>query len=70
MRLTAVLLRADDAALQQRVCENAKTVKQYSAAADWLQQESAYLRKIARLLDTTGGCLAPIRSLPTPANDR
>lgn len=67
MRLTAVLLREDDAALQQRVCENAKTVKQYSAAADWLQQESAYLRKMARLLDTAGGRLTVVVERCQPA---
>ncbi len=57
VRLTAVLLREDDAALQQRVCENERTAKTYADAADWLQRESAYLRKIARLLDTAGGLL-------------
>jgi hypothetical protein len=55
MRLTAVLLREDDTALQQRVCENERTAKTYSDAADWLQRESAYLRKMARLLETAGG---------------
>jgi hypothetical protein len=29
-------------------------------AADWLQRESAYLRKIARLLDTAGGRLSVV----------
>ena len=60
MRLTAVLLREDDAALQQRVCENERTAKTYADAADWLQRESAYLRKIARLLDTAGGRLSAV----------
>lgn len=55
VRLTAVLLGEDDAALQQRVCANDRSVKDYTAAADWLQRESAYLRKVARLLDTAGG---------------
>lgn len=55
VRLTAVLLREDDATLQERVCATERSVKDYTAAADWLQRESAYLRKVARLLDTGGG---------------
>jgi hypothetical protein len=58
VRLTAVLLREDDVTLQQRVCENERTTKTYSEAVDWLQRESAYLRKIARLLDKAGGRLS------------
>jgi hypothetical protein len=54
-RLMAVLLREDDAALHQRVCENERSAKTYSDAADWLQRESAYLRKVSRLLDTAAG---------------
>jgi hypothetical protein len=54
VRLTAVLLREDDAALEQRVCGSERSVKVYADAADWLQRESAYLRKVARLLDTAG----------------
>ena len=60
VRLTAVLQREDDATLERRVCENERTVKTYSSAADWLQRESAYLRKIARLLDTAGGRLTAV----------
>jgi division protein CdvB (Snf7/Vps24/ESCRT-III family) len=59
-RLTAVLLQEDDAALQHRVCESDRTVKTYAAAADWLARESAYLRKMARLLDTAGGRLSAV----------
>lgn len=55
VRLTAVLLGEDDGALQERVCANERTVKDYAAAANWLQRESTYLRKVARLLDTAGG---------------
>jgi len=36
----AVLLHEDDAALEQRVCENERSVKVYTDAADWLQRES------------------------------
>jgi hypothetical protein len=60
VRLTAVLLQEDDATLQRRVCENDKTVKTYASAADWLARESAYLRNIARLLDTAGGRLSVV----------
>jgi hypothetical protein len=60
VRLTAVLLREDDIALERRVCSTAQTVKTYTSAADWLQRESAYLRKIARLLDTAGGRLTTV----------
>lgn len=60
VRLAAVLLQEDDATLQRRVCENDKTVKTYASAADWLTRESAYLRKIARLLDTAGGRLSNV----------
>ncbi len=55
VRLTAMLLREDDAMLQERVCANERSVKDYTAAADWPQRESAYLRKVARLLDIAGG---------------
>ena len=60
VRLTAVLLREDDSGLERRVCESERSVKTYSAAADWLQRESAYLRKVARLLDTAGGRLTSV----------
>jgi hypothetical protein len=60
VRLTAVLLREDDSALERRVCENERTVKTYAGAAEWLQRESAYLRRVARLLDTAGGRLSVV----------
>ena len=60
MRLTSVLLREDDTALQARVCADQRSVKTYADAADWLQRESAYLRKVARLLDTAGGRLVTV----------
>lgn len=52
VRLTSVLLREDDTALERRVCESDRSVKTYADAADWLQRESASMRKTARLLDT------------------
>ena len=55
VRLTAVLLGESDESLKQRVCEDARSIRVYSAAADWLQRESVYLRKVARLLDTASG---------------
>ena len=60
VRLTAVLLGEDDAALEQRVCENERATKVYADAADWLQRESAYLRKVARMLDTAGGRISAV----------
>ena len=60
VRLTAVLLADDDSALEQRVCADERSVKIYTDAADWLQRESAYLRRIARLLDTAGGRLGTV----------
>jgi hypothetical protein len=60
IRLTSVLLRHDDVALEGRVCENDKTAKTYADAADWLQRESVYLRKIARLLETASGWLSVV----------
>jgi hypothetical protein len=54
-RLMAVLLREDDSALHQRVCESDRAAKTYADAADWLQRESVYLRKVSRLLDTAAG---------------
>lgn len=54
-RLMAVLLREDDSALHQRVCESERTARTYSDAAAWLQRESVYLRKVSRLLDTAAG---------------
>jgi hypothetical protein len=43
-------------------------VKTYVSAADWLQRESAYLRKMARLLDTANARLASVltRCAPQP----
>jgi hypothetical protein len=60
MRFTSVLLREDDIALEKRVCADARSVKTYSSAADWLQRESAYLRRVARLLETAGGRLTAV----------
>lgn len=60
VRLTAVLLADDDTALEQRVCSDERSRKTYTDAADWLQRESAYLRKVARLLDTAGGRLTSV----------
>jgi hypothetical protein len=60
VRLTAVLLQEDNTTLQRRVCENDKTVKTYTTAADWLAREPAYLRKVARLLDTAGDRLSAV----------
>jgi hypothetical protein len=54
-RLMAVLLREDDSALHQRVCESERAAKTYADAADWLQRESVYRRKVSRLLDTAAG---------------
>jgi hypothetical protein len=62
VRLTSVLLREDDSTLERRVCENERSAKTYADAADWLQRESAYLRKIAQLLDTAGGRLSAVLS--------
>jgi hypothetical protein len=59
-RLTAVVLREDDVTLEHRVCESERSFKTYSSAADWLQRESAYLRKMARLLDTAGERLSAV----------
>lgn len=60
VRLTAVLLGEDDAALEQRACGDERTRKTYSAAAEWLVRESAYLRRVAKLLDTAGGRLTSV----------
>ncbi|MGH3427487.1 MAG: hypothetical protein ACRD3Q_19905 [Terriglobales bacterium] len=60
VRLTAVLLREDDATLQARVCEDDKSVKTYANAAEWLRRESAHLRRVAGLLDTAGGRLTAV----------
>jgi hypothetical protein len=55
-----VLLADDDAALEQRVCGDERSVKVYADAANWLQRESVYLRRVARLLDTAGGRLTSV----------
>jgi hypothetical protein len=60
MRLTAELLLEDDSTLERRVCQNDKTVKTYTTAAERLAPESAYLRKAARLLDAAGGRLSAV----------
>jgi hypothetical protein len=59
-RLMGVLLREDDATLERRVCESEKSAKTYAEAAEWMQRESAYLRKVARLLDIAGGRVAAV----------
>lgn len=59
-RLTAVLPGEDDSALEQRVCGKERSVKVYADATDWLARESAYLRKVARLLDTAGGRVSAV----------
>lgn len=60
VRLTAVILAEADSDLEQRVCGDDRARKTYSAAADWLQRESAYLRKVSRLLDAAGGRLTAV----------
>jgi hypothetical protein len=55
-----VLLREDDAELERRICENEKSAKTYARAATRLQRESAYLRRVARLLETAGGRVAAV----------
>jgi hypothetical protein len=60
VRLMTVLLRENDAELERRVCENEQSARTYVQAANWLQRESAYLRKMARLLETAGGRLASV----------
>lgn len=57
-RLTAVLMREHDAALERHVCESERSMRTCSHAADWLQRESTYLRKMARLLDQAGESLS------------
>jgi len=58
--LTAGLLRKDDSALERRVCENEVSAKTYADAMAWLRRESIHLRKVAKLLDTSGGRLAAV----------
>src|SRR5215472_842029 len=60
VRLTAVLLREDDIALERRVCADGQAMRTYTRAADWLQREAAYFRKAARLLDTAGDRLTTV----------
>jgi len=60
VRMTSVLLRHDDIELESRVCESAKSAKTYAEAADWLQRESEYLRKVARLLEMASGRLSVV----------
>jgi hypothetical protein len=68
VRLTAVLLGEDDSRLERRVCESELTVKTYGAAAAWLQRESAYLRKVARMLDLAGGRVSAVLSRCEPSS--
>jgi hypothetical protein len=60
VRMMSVLLREDDAELERRVCESEKSAKTYAQAATWLQRESVYLRRVARLLETAGGRVASV----------
>lgn len=62
VRLMGVLLREDDSTLERRVCESDKSSRTYAEAAEWMQRESAYLRRIARLLDTAGNRVASVVS--------
>lgn len=52
VRLMGVLLCEDDETLKRRVCASDHSARTYAEAATWLQRESAYLRKVARLLET------------------
>lgn len=61
-RLTGVLLREDDAALERRVCENTQSASTYRDAACWLQREATYLRKMARLQELAGKRLTAVLS--------
>lgn len=48
------------------MCESDKSARTYGEAAEWMQRESAYLRRIARLLDTAGTRVASaVHPLPT-----
>jgi hypothetical protein len=60
VRLTAVLLREDDSALERRVCKEEHSAKTYAQAVAWLRRESVQLRKAAGLLDTAGARLAAV----------
>ncbi len=51
VRLTAVLRREDDPALERRVCESELSAKTYADAMAWLRRESTHLRKVAKLLE-------------------
>ena len=49
IRLTGVLLRDTEEAMQQRVCASSATKKTYSSAAGWLTSEAELLRKTAKM---------------------
>jgi len=51
MRLTGVLLRESDQAMQDRVCADREATKTYRNAAGWLEHEAELLRKSAKLHD-------------------
>lgn len=59
-RLTGILLREDSTALHERVCADAKATKTYDQAAEWLQKEARYLRKVALLQETAASRLQSV----------
>jgi hypothetical protein len=52
VRLTSVLLREDAETLHRRVCADEQSTRTYDGAADWLEREARYMRKVAGMLDT------------------
>ena len=60
VRLAGMLLVHDDTALAKKVCESDQTVRTYAGGVELLRRESAYLRKVARLLDLASGRLSVV----------
>ena len=63
VRLMGVLLREGFEALHQRVCADERALKTYDSAAEWLQREAAYLRRVAAMQETAAFRLNTVLAL-------
>jgi hypothetical protein len=60
LRLAALMLSNDDVALTARICASVDTARTYAAGPEMLRRESAYLRRLAGMLEQASGRLSAV----------